>query len=559
MHADHSMGLLTFLRNTLGIPKPPGTTPANTQPPNKRRPRVEIFGPRGIRRMLRMLWHITHSHSEFAYVVHELLFDGEQPSVAADVQHGQDGMDEGDIRCDSECVGRDIWCDEQGFWKGIVDVTSQQAHGLWGAVVDAGPIQHRDPCIGYIIREIPRYPLTVESPMPRKLVILGDTCDPTPIIPLIHADDPPSSASSSSEASTSSSPTPGSPPHVDFSVLPIVNPHDNGVCVRVPVSLLIHEATDAYLPPHVDPQQRTGKNRTLESVTEKAVLRGHSTPAMAGAFARAVAAERLVMNHIGARFPAPDMEHNQYRGGGGGGGGRNQFRVACMREIERQAADAWNPKRRMQPYVQAAWDFLTVSIPPNEPRPAVDADFSLRAGAAVEMEMADVAAPARASEKGKARSYSMTGVEDMETKMGEDAGEFEYSAETSDVGEDGTVFAAATTGSATGPRRHGNGNDPGGSSQQLPVNMDNGDKKRSAPASDGAGSPRGGFGSDRARGSGGGSGRGRGGDYHRGYSTGGGSGRGAQSSTSGWGRHQDRGRKPRTGDRARRGRGGGGS
>ena len=137
------MGLLTFLRNTLGIPKPPGTAPANAPPPNKRRPRTEIYGPRGVRRMLRMLWHITHSRSEFAYAAHELLFDGELPSVAADVQEGQEGVDEADVRSESECVGQDIWCDEQGFWKGIVDVTAKQAHGLWGAVVDAGPIQHR--------------------------------------------------------------------------------------------------------------------------------------------------------------------------------------------------------------------------------------------------------------------------------------------------------------------------------------------------------------------------------------------------------------------------------
>ena len=93
--------------------------------------------------MLRTLWRITHSHSEFSYAAHELLFDGEQPSVAADVQDGQEGVDEADVRSESECVGRDIWCDEQGFWKGIVDVSAKQAHGLWGAVVDAGPIQHR--------------------------------------------------------------------------------------------------------------------------------------------------------------------------------------------------------------------------------------------------------------------------------------------------------------------------------------------------------------------------------------------------------------------------------
>ncbi|EJF58567.1 hypothetical protein DICSQDRAFT_90353, partial [Dichomitus squalens LYAD-421 SS1] len=374
MTADHTMGLLTFLRIVLGIPKPPGAVPRNAPPPNKRPPRVEIFGPRGVRRMLRMLWHITHTHSEFAYVVHELLFPGEQPSVPAEVRTNQESVDEVDVRSESECVGRDIWCDEQGFWRGLVDMSPKQAHCLWGAVVDAGPIEHRDPCIGYVIREIPRDALSPTSATPRKFVILGDTYDASSIIPLVHADAN-ASAPTKSNASTSDVSVPTrvpislSSPHIDFSVLPLLNPHGNDVHVRVPVSLLVHEATDAYLPPHIDPQQRTGKNRTPESVTEKAVSRGHSTPAMAGAFARAVAAEKLVMNHIGARFPAPEMEYSNHHGGG-----RNQFRLGCMRELERQAAVGWNSKRRMHSYVQAARDHLTVSIVPNKPRQVIDVD-----------------------------------------------------------------------------------------------------------------------------------------------------------------------------------------
>ena len=107
--ADHTMGTLTFLRTVLGIPKPkvPGVTP---DPPNSLPPRVEIFGPRGIRRMLRMLWHMTHTHSEHPYVVHELLFPGEQPSVAADGRPGgydqETVVDEMDVRRESECAGR---------------------------------------------------------------------------------------------------------------------------------------------------------------------------------------------------------------------------------------------------------------------------------------------------------------------------------------------------------------------------------------------------------------------------------------------------------------------
>jgi ribonuclease Z len=36
-------------------------------------------------------------------------------------------------------------------------------------------------------------------------------------------------------------------------------------------------------------------------VSEKALSKGHSIPTMAGAFAKEVGAERLVLNHIGGR------------------------------------------------------------------------------------------------------------------------------------------------------------------------------------------------------------------------------------------------------------------
>lgn len=102
-----------------------------------------------------------------------------------------------------------------------------------------------DPCIGYIFRET--------SGPQRKLVILGDTHDPSAIIPL---------------------------------------------CLSPPPTLLIHEATDAHIPKQIDYNHR----RTPEAVLEKALARGHSVPAMAGAFAKTIGAKNLVFNHIGARY-----------------------------------------------------------------------------------------------------------------------------------------------------------------------------------------------------------------------------------------------------------------
>ncbi|KAI0787267.1 beta-lactamase-like protein [Fomes fomentarius] len=339
MHADHTMGTLTFLRNVLGTPPATSTGTAPPPPPNRLKPLVEIYGPRGIRRMIRMLWYTTHTHSEHSFVVHELLFPGQQPSIPADVHEGD--ANEVDVRRESECLGRDIPCDKNGFWKGVVTLPPKKTHG--GFTVDAGPILHRDPCIGYIFREV-----SLNQPyfrVPRKLVILGDTYDPSPITPLIH-DGHPFSAS-----------------------LPEVDLLNIGDKVRVPVTLLVHEATDTFIPPTIDPEGRTGRNRTKESVDAKTVERGHSTPAMAGAFARKIGAERLVMNHIGARFPSLKN------------GAQSDFRAACIREIERQAAETWNPSGGARP--QAAWDFLSVVLPPN-PRREQDAEAGPSSAVVVE-------------------------------------------------------------------------------------------------------------------------------------------------------------------------------
>lgn len=67
-----------------------------------------------------------------------------------------------------------------------------------------------------------------------------------------------------------------------------------------PTSLLIHEATDAPIPSHID-EGRISRRDPAE-VQRKAILRGHSTPAMAGTFANTINAGSLVLNHFGGRY-----------------------------------------------------------------------------------------------------------------------------------------------------------------------------------------------------------------------------------------------------------------
>jgi ribonuclease Z len=109
---------------------------------------------------------------------------------------------------------------------------------------------------------------TVLEPPPRrpgrKVVILGDTYDPSPIVSLAQGAD-----------------------------------------------VLIHEATNAYLP-GIDPATRSA-DESAEFVEARTKSRGHSTPQMAGKFARQIGAKRLVLNHFSARYRGDDDVNEEAR------------------------------------------------------------------------------------------------------------------------------------------------------------------------------------------------------------------------------------------------------
>lgn len=62
--------------------------------------------------------------------------------------------------------------------------------------------------------------------------------------------------------------------------------------------VLVHEATNTYL---------VGRDKTdLERITRLSVKHGHSTPFMAGSFAKRIRAKRLVLNHFSGRYSGDD-------------------------------------------------------------------------------------------------------------------------------------------------------------------------------------------------------------------------------------------------------------
>ncbi|KAG1806652.1 Metallo-hydrolase oxidoreductase [Suillus plorans] len=277
-HGDHIFGLLPLLASMLNGA---GGTADGVEDPRTHMVQdlldpIEIYGPFGTRAYVRNGLKYTHTLLGAPYVVHELRshsdpLDGDPTSLA--------------LHASESPNGRNI----------------PQTNGVWSDVyhdtiisVSAAPILHSVPCVGYVVTEAPipgkmdpakyiphlkrtKTPMSVMSRLQqgesielsdgtvlqgplkrpgRKLVILGDTYDPSPIAELASSPD-----------------------------------------------LLIHEATNAHLPAL---DSHTKAEDTFESVEARTKSRGHSTPQMAGAFAARIRARHLVLNHFSARYPGND-------------------------------------------------------------------------------------------------------------------------------------------------------------------------------------------------------------------------------------------------------------
>lgn len=269
---------------------------------------LEIYGPLGTRAYVRNALTYTHTRLGAAYVVHELRFpsdpEGDFTSLPPRI---------------TERAGRNI-PQEDGIWKDIYkdNIVS----------VSAAPIHHSVPCVGYTVVEAPvagkvdpskylpelkrtKTPLSVMHKLQqgesvvlndgtvlhgpprrpgRKVVILGDTYDPSPIAALAEGAD-----------------------------------------------VLIHEATNAFLP-YLD--ETTKVADTEESVEARTKSRGHSTPQMAGAFAKRVGARQLILNHFSARYRGDESKES----------------LEIMQAIADLAAGELGKK------VTCARDFMTVNV-----------------------------------------------------------------------------------------------------------------------------------------------------------------------------------------------------
>jgi ribonuclease Z len=101
--------------------------------------------------------------------------------------------------------------------------------------------------------------------------------------------------------------------------------------------LVIHEATNSYL-------AGLDKDSNSRKVQHDTVVHGHSTPTLAGNFAKSVNAKRLVMNHFSARYKG-DLSVDS---------------LSIMMRIEIQAMKAAGLNETQ---VAAAWDLMVLPVP----------------------------------------------------------------------------------------------------------------------------------------------------------------------------------------------------
>ncbi|KAI0340780.1 Metallo-hydrolase/oxidoreductase [Trametopsis cervina] len=280
-HGDHIFGLLPFLASRLNGS---GGTVDGAEDPRAQNldthaDPIEIYGPPGTRDYVRTGLICTHTMLGGPYVVHELHAPSSPPPSSSFLVPPHPG---------ELPNGRDIRIDEEmGIWSDIFTDPLVR--------VSAAPIAHSVPCVGYVVEE---------KPVPGKM-------DPSLYIPHLKRTKTPMSALSQlqkGENVTLSDGTelrgPERRPGRKVVILgDTYEASDAMSALARDADILIHEATNAHLP-GID--SNTKPEDTYQSVEERSRSRGHSTPQVAGRYAKNIRAKKLLLNHFSARYAGND-------------------------------------------------------------------------------------------------------------------------------------------------------------------------------------------------------------------------------------------------------------
>lgn len=387
------------------------------------KPRLEVYGPLGLRAHIRTTLSVCYASLSSQYVVHELLWPG-QPAypheLPADAPatfaytEGDAALPEhvrGQVRIlpmmpphANELPGRNIRMDPASCtWP---EITSLARTGI---TVSAAPVTHRCPTLGYVFTE-PRS--ASQSITPKDLAQLDSNTEalfaeqgirnPRTLLPrLLQGREP-----LVLPDGTKLYPPPLDRPGRRWCILgdtsdasaglgerdahgDPIEPTQGMLALAKGVDLLVHECTYASMGADdldcvsaVSNAHAHALQAALlgeEEAEVRAVSRGHATPRIAGAFAGHIDAHRVIFNHFSARIPAPAVESTAPLASesqlADQEGSLQKYHV--LKEMERQVTKHWQttaqrvhatvPGQGRNEQAIAAYDGLAFVLSPHAP------------------------------------------------------------------------------------------------------------------------------------------------------------------------------------------------
>jgi ribonuclease Z len=254
---------------------------------------VEVYGPEGLRMFLRTVIRFTISRIVPPYVVHEIkqipnlhkkrwsaVFDLDPQALPLDSRFGE------------VAGGRDIYPTADGVWDLLEDENVK---------IQAAPMVHTVPCVGYVMTEKDRAGrLRAEHVRPivernREALRAQGMDDPNKIFRALKGMKPGDSIKlPDGTVLRGEDIMEANKPGRKVAICGDTSNAGGLAQIARDCDVLVHESTNAFLPPF--------DKGTYLDVQNFAIAHGHSTPQMAGAFARAIGAKRLILTHFSPRY-----------------------------------------------------------------------------------------------------------------------------------------------------------------------------------------------------------------------------------------------------------------
>ena len=300
LHGDHVFGLpglLCTMTNAVGagnnnsdekieaVSTEDGSESVSAS--SSKRPPLQIYGPAGTRKYVRNSLKSSYSRLGLDYQVHELLMSVDEATTTSNEDAHPNELQGTDLLIDTPTNSWRVFEDER-------------------CSVIASPLTHTVPSIGFVVTERPAPgKLNIDLAKPildrNKDVIATQLKIKNPMSLLAKVKAGNTIALPDGTVILSPSDVVG-PPRPGRKVVVLGDTSDNELIAPYcsDADIIVHEATNAKL--------SSDLKSTEEEVERTTKDHGHSTPQMAGAFAKRCAAKSLILTHFSQRYKGDNDE-----------------------------------------------------------------------------------------------------------------------------------------------------------------------------------------------------------------------------------------------------------